>query len=76
VAPSGGSSTRFPDLLALLLVSGLGLLLILVAAACLPVQAMAYPVFDRLMTHREDLLVAAAALGFGILIGLAVVAVV
>jgi hypothetical protein len=74
VAPTGGSSSRFPDSLALLLGIGIGLLLLLVAAASLPVRAMGHPAFQQLVTHREDLLVAAAALGFGILIGLVVVA--
>jgi hypothetical protein len=73
VAPTDASSTRFPNSLALLLGIGLGLLLVLVAAAYLPARNMGNPVFDRLLTHREDLLVAAAALGLGILIGLVLV---
>jgi hypothetical protein len=63
-----------PDSLGLLVVIGLGLVLIFVAAAYLPARAMGHPVFDRLLTHREDLLVAATALSFGMLISLVVVA--
>jgi hypothetical protein len=45
-----------------------------VAAAYLPVRPTGHPVFDRLLTHREDLMVAAVALSFGMLISLVVVA--
>jgi hypothetical protein len=73
MAPTEASSTGFPNSLALLLGIGLGLLLVFVAAAYLPARAVGHPVFDRLLTHREDLLVAAAALGLGIVISLVLV---
>jgi hypothetical protein len=72
--PTDASSTRLPNSLALLVGIGLGLVLIFVAAAHLPARAMGHPVFDRLLTHREDLMVAATALSFGMLISLIVVA--
>jgi len=74
ITPTDASSTRLPKSLALLVGIGLGLVLVLVAAAYLPARPMGHPVFDRVLTHREDLLVAAVALAFGIFISLLVVA--
>jgi hypothetical protein len=74
IAPTDASSTRLPNAVALLVCIGLVLVLVFVAAAYLPVRPMGHPVFDRLLTHREDLMVAAVALSFGMLISLVVVA--